>query len=432
METPSETATPAGPRSCPLCDERRVPDDSYAELFAIYGAAGARRLRTLGAPKVAERLDLLGGPVAPEVIWAHFAQHDRRQPRPPGNLKRGKTLAATGRLSDRQREVLRLVARLGVVSAQHIWQALYEDQLATANAARSTCYRELHPLIYGHYLYRARAPRPRGLALRDDARIETLTFLHPGRQLIPMVEEEDGYTPMVVTDARDIDEHRLRLVHAANGVALSLRRELYTTAPDLGAPADLRINPENWFGSAQTKIPLTGQGRGIRARIAPDGLAALSVLVPSRGVDVLLPFFYLRDPGYQPVPELIEELLGYGGLALGGDVERRFPDLGRHVPPLLLVCDTARRLQAIGEAFASRIRGMAPLERPVVLASDRTSAGGRSFSAQVWTPLAGASDAQARVSLLRALLQSSASDATREGLRAATRLRAALPRPASA
>ena len=414
----------ASRRPCPLCDHERVPDDAYAQAFEVYGSAASRGLRDRAAAAVIARADLVGEGVEVQEVWSHFAQHDRRQPRPPGNLKRAKALAASERLSVRQREVLTLVGRLGAVSAQQIWQALYEDQLATANAARAACYRELRPLVFGHFLYRARPPRGFGLEVRPEARLDGLTFYHPGRDMIPFMEDSDGLTPAVVADAREVDEDGLREVHAATQVVLGLRRELYGAGPDLGVPAALRLSPGNWFGAAQSAIWFHHPTRGRLEQVAPDGLAALSLLVPSRGVDTLLPFFYLHDPGYLPVEVIAERLVVFGGLRISGAVAGRFPALGRHVPPVVVVTSSPKRQQDLAAALRGRGASLSAPERPTLIASDRTSIRGRAFSAKVWSSLWDGDDPEGRVTLLRALLAAPGPRAHEEGLRASTQLRA--------
>lgn len=415
----AEPASRRGRRHCPLCDRERIGDEAYAELFTLYGSVGARRLRREGAALVAARVDLLGGPVSPEVIWAHFAQHDRRQPRPPGNLKRAKTLAATDGLSERQREVLRMVGRLGSICAQHIWQSLYEDQLRGVNAARSVCYRDLHTLIYGHWLYRARAPRSRGLMVREEERIDTLTFLHPGRQLIPLFERDEGFVPPIITDAGQVSEHELRLVHAANAIVVDLRRELYGGL-GLGERVDVRINPANWFGTRQAGFSFANPARGVSERVSPDGLAAVSVIAPERGLDLTLPFFYVNDTGLVSVEALVEQLVAYGSLRITAAAAERFPELAGCTPALLLVCDDARRLQAVAGATARRLSRLAPIERTLALVSDRTSIRGRAFTSPVWAPLEQAERPEGRVNLLRGLLEMIGAGAREAGLRSSS------------
>lgn len=404
-------------RGCPLCDEERLPDAEYAALFHRWGAIGNRNLRQRGAALARESALLVEADLSERDVWAHFAHHHRRQPA-PRYMRRERALEASQRLSARQRAVVLMVARLGVASASQVVTGLYEGRLANRNAARAACYRDLRPLIFGGFLYRAHLPGRDGLAERRDPAIDGVSLLFVGQNGAALVEETDGYKARVMRDARRLDAEAARATIQATEIWSDLARGLRESPPDLADQARLRMDGENLFGSEACHLGFTNPVRGgLREQISPSGLGAVSMLVPDRAIDLLLPFFFLRDPGSGDPLRLAEQLRAYAGLRMSGALNERFPDL-RRTPTVLLVCPTARRLEAVHERLNATEAALSSAEQVGVLGCDRSTMRALPWG-RVWSWVGRRGVGQERTGLLRALATQQAQD----GLRADLRLR---------
>lgn len=408
-------------RGCVLCDEERLPEAEYAALFHRWGAMGNRNLRQRGGALARESAQLLEQDLSEREMWAHFAHHHRRQPAPQ-YMRRERALEACRRLSERQRAVILMVGRLGVASANQVVAGLYEGRLANRNAARAACYRELRPLIFGGFLYRTHLPGREGLAERPDPAIDGVTLLFVGQNGAALVEETDGRRPRVMRDARLVDAEAARTTIQATEVWSDLARGLREDPPELANKARLRIDGENLFGREACHLRFANPVRGgLREQISPSGLGAVSMLVPDRAVDLLLPFFFIRDPGAGDPSRLAEQLRPYAGLRISGALNERFPDL-RRTPTVLLVCPTARRLEAVHERLSAIEAGLSSSEHAVILGCDRSTMRSVPWG-RVWSWVGRRGAAQERTGLLKAL----AMQAGQEVLRSDTRLRLAGP-----
>lgn len=361
-------------KECLLCDETLIQGRLYSRLFEAYGQTARRNHLARGAGRACELLLTETGIVLDEAgLQRHFRYHSRHQPPPSRPLSRKRTADLRSSLSERQMEMLRMTMRLGATSVLQLRRTLYEDEQTSVAVAQAACSRELHALIYEHLVFRHNAP-PERVQLKKSEQIACHGLLGPGRHCTGIASEDGGLIPEVIQDGAAIDIHRVRRQLDINELIISLLLRARSQQIDLGGDtADIGINPINWFGSRQSEIWFENPISRLRQRVAPDGLAAVSLLCPRRGVDTLLPFFYLWDPGWKRADDLVEDLALYGPLRLSHATQARFPNLGSETPPILVIHRDARRLEEIAALLQRRCAGLGDHERPAIISTDRAS-----------------------------------------------------------
>lgn len=381
---------------CVLCDRDRVDDATYARLYAAWGAIGNRQLRARGGSVAAEVSALVGEAVDAAQCARHFARHERTQPPPPRSLTEERIRDAQEALSPRQLEVIRLVGRLGATSAAQVCAALYEGHLATRNAARAACYRELRPLMFGHFLYRASYRRARGRVEVRDPAIDGAALLFPGRAALGLLADSGLGRVRAVSAPEQVNPEVIRRRVKAGQVFVDLAQTLRAAPPP--TTEAVRIAMGSWCGTPclPARMHHLAYRRDVRVRL--DGICLVSLFAPSRGIDLATPVAWVYDDGADEPAALAERLAALGVLRFGTGLSDRIA--GCVQPPLVLyVARDGERLDVVHAELRAREARRSEAEWVEVLAIDAPTMRGRAWDAPTWSWLGARGAAGERVAL---------------------------------
>lgn len=326
--------------ACQLCDPQCVPDAAHDAIYTEYAAGPARALHRVAAPRAVTCAQEWGVTLTPDDVWRHFAYHRSRPRRESRRLSRPEALARTDALSPRQRCVMNLVARLGVLSAGQITAVAYRPHAASDAAARASCHRDLGVLARSNLVTR--------VALPSDARLAEpgrgpRVLLTPGRHATPYLERHGILSPELGHDPT-----RLAPWHAAHAI-------IATRCHDF-SPWEV----ERWRGPHEVAVSVHLPGADVTIR-------AHSFLLPVAGGSGALIW---RDDGGEDAADVARRFLAV--VPATHALQTRWPSLTA-APVWLVVSPTPGRANDLAQACQHQWQSRPQELRPGTYISDTHS-----------------------------------------------------------
>lgn len=398
-------------KDCQLC-AFALPPETHEAIYHAYQEARSYQ----AAVKKAEKLGLK---LTEEEIRNHFQYHRPVQPSPRTRFNSDKALARAKALPERLQEIVALVSRVPALTGTQLAELLYwtgtQKQLASA---RNGCYRDLRRLVLENYVYKWYPPAAvsaKGTRIRSSQHRNGFYLL--GRDAVPFIEDHEGYEPQrgkdwVLSPEDMPEQHEVFEWNRAAETIASLARqgkrlEGEAKSITIGERKVFpRFQPLNWYGPRRLQLLVSAPGVKTQP-MTLGGLAFFGFLLPEQKLSVGAPFIYEYDDGVRPLNEVAAHLVRYVDLKNSGALAKRFPDLVKLFPPVLLIARDAYRVEQVRVAAQqlARKRGVSGQELPIIIAADQATVASIGLTADVWVSLWDSTSNPTRRQLVDVLLK---------------------------